>query len=143
MILFLDIDGVLHTYGELIRNQFCYLPRLENVLRDFPKVNVVISSDWRKYHNLAELQAFFSPDIQVRVIGATPDLSSSIDKRHTTGIRHHEAHAWLSANGYAGAWVALDDDPSSWLEGDNLLFCDDGFCDIEEIALRAALEKFT
>ncbi|MGZ5780869.1 MAG: HAD domain-containing protein [Burkholderiaceae bacterium] len=139
MILFLDIDGVLHTYGELIKNQFCYLPRFEAVLRDFPAVEIVISSDWRKHHDLEELQAFFSPDMAKRVVGFTPDLSHSFDKRDSTGIRHHEAHAWLSENKYNGAWIALDDDPYNWLDGDPLLFCDDGFTDVEDAALRLML----
>ena len=45
MILFLDFDGVLHPepcYDK--QSFFCCLPRLENVLRDFPKVRVVISN---------------------------------------------------------------------------------------------------
>ena len=48
MILFLDFDGVLHPEpcdedGE----PFCNLPALEAILRDFPAVEIVISSMWR------------------------------------------------------------------------------------------------
>ena len=45
MILFLDFDGVLHPEGEdHILNggvDFCFLPRLEALLREFPHVKIV------------------------------------------------------------------------------------------------------
>ena len=48
MTLFLDFDGVLHPEGEgPLPNDgtdFCFLPRLEALLRDYPHVGVVISS---------------------------------------------------------------------------------------------------
>ena len=53
MILFLDFDGVLHPEGEdHILNggaDFCFLPRLETLLREFPFVKIVISSSWREH----------------------------------------------------------------------------------------------
>ena len=52
LILFLDFDGVLHPEGEdHILNggaDFCFLPRLEALLREFPWVKIVISSSWRE-----------------------------------------------------------------------------------------------
>lgn len=139
MILFLDIDGVLHSVGERIANYFCYLPRLESVLHDFPHVRIVICSDWRKQHRLAELQSLFSDELRMRIIGVTPDLRAVMDKLDATGSRHHEAHAWMAKSHFTGAWVALDDDPYNWIDGDPLVFCDDGFTEIEEDALRSAL----
>ncbi len=140
MILFLDFDGVLHSFGEKIANYCCYLPRLESVLRDFPEVQIVVSSDWRKHHDLEELRTFFSPDIADRVVGVTPDLSSTMNKLNHTSIRYLEAKAWQDKNQYEGPWVALDDDPLNWLENDpHLIFCDDGFADHEEQTLRQAL----
>ena len=65
MILFLDFDGVLYPEGEdHILNggtDFCSLPRLETLLREFPHVGIVISSSWREqvlYKTL--LQSFSS-----------------------------------------------------------------------------------
>ncbi|MFZ3000646.1 MAG: HAD domain-containing protein [Undibacterium umbellatum] len=49
MILFLDFDGVLHPEPCYDKTQlFSCLPRLEAILRDFPTVQIVISSTWRK-----------------------------------------------------------------------------------------------
>ena len=52
MILFLDFDGVLHPEGEdhIFKGgvDFCFLPRLEALLREFPQVKIVISSSWRE-----------------------------------------------------------------------------------------------
>jgi hypothetical protein len=95
-ILFLDFDGVLHPYSpwphdDAVRSQyFIHLPRLESVLRDFAKVQVVIASDWRLYHPLEKLRTFFSEDIRPRVSGTTvsrrtiSQYENSVDARSTT-----------------------------------------------------------
>jgi hypothetical protein len=141
VILFLDFDGVLHRYDEVTANYCCYLPRLEAILRAFPSVRIVVSSNWRKHHDLQELQSFFSGDIAQRVIGVTPDLGATMDKRDQRGLRHHEAKAWREQHHFTGAWCALDDMPDNWLPNDPLIFCDDGFTDEEEAALRAHLRR--
>ncbi len=112
MILFLDFDGVLHTEpcyddGQL----FSRLPRLENVLRDFPAVQVVISSTWRDKYSLSELRTFFSVDIAVRIIDVTPawqDIPEIVD---TMGYqRHAEIEGWLRRSGKPWfPWLAIDD----------------------------------
>jgi hypothetical protein len=72
VIVFLDFDGVLHPFfprRELAdqENQLLsFLPRFESVIRAFPFARIVIASDWRKRHSLAELREFFSPDIRDR-----------------------------------------------------------------------------
>jgi len=76
VILFLDFDGVLHPEGEdHILNggaDFCFLPRLEALLREFPHVNIVISSSWREQLLYETLLKPFSSDIRDRILGATP-----------------------------------------------------------------------
>lgn len=96
-VLMLDIDGVLHPAqsGSLI-----YLPVLENWLRAHPSVDVVISSNWRDSHSLDQLRAFFSEDLQERVIGTTPNLPDA--------YREDEIEAWAGAYGIT-RWIALDD----------------------------------
>ncbi len=54
MILFLDFDGVLHpeydgqaTPADIV---FCHLPRFEGVMRDYPKVEIVIRATLIKVH---------------------------------------------------------------------------------------------
>lgn len=150
MILFLDFDGVTHPqfpskdYPDSENQRFSFLPRLESVLREFPDVRIVIASSWRKQHSLAELKAYFAPDIATRIDGMTPS-EPSISAHYTfpaRGIRSREAHAWLNANGESNSpWLALEDDPFNWFPDDPVIFCDDGFREREETALRTALRK--
>lgn len=114
MILFLDFDGVLHpdpcSDPSIL---FCHLPRLESVLREFPDVQVVISSTWRAAHTLADLKAYFSPDIELRIIGVTPnwrDLPDLLDTIGHTYVRQVEIEGWLRTSGRPWEkWIAIDD----------------------------------
>ena len=52
--MFLDFDGVLHpeydgqaTPADIV---FCHLPRFEGVMRDYPKVEIVIRAMLIKVH---------------------------------------------------------------------------------------------
>ena len=56
MILFLDIDGVLHPDPTTQEFAFCKSYLLHELIREFPNLKFVISSDWRKYHTLDELR---------------------------------------------------------------------------------------
>lgn len=148
MILFLDFDGVLHPEGEgHLPNDgtdFCFLPRLEALLRDFPLVAIVISSTWRQRLTLDQLRAFFSPDIAARIIGVTPaprrDAAGYVHAR-----REGEICAWLAANGgVEQPWVALDD--AEWQfdrHVNRLVACGSftGFDDQAAQVLRVAFEE--
>ncbi|CAN7379902.1 HAD domain-containing protein [Variovorax sp. LjRoot178] len=147
MILFLDFDGVLHPEGEgHLPNDgtdFCFLPRLEALLREFPHVRIVISSMWRERYSLDELRTFFSPDIGARIIGTTPP-----PRRDNAGYAHARREGeicdWLAANGSVDQpWVALDD--AEWQFDrhiDRLVACGSfvGFDDDAERALHAHFE---
>ena len=114
MIIFLDIDGVLHpepcARPELVLRE---LPRLERVLRHFPQAQVVISSTWRDTRTLGELQSLFSPDVAGQVIGVTPAWRD-LDQVVYSYQRQAEVEAWLREN--RSPWdrfVVLDD--RTWL----------------------------
>lgn len=115
MILFLDFDGVLHPQydGAWVPpgQAFCHLPRLEAVLRDFPSVDLVISSEWRRQFPLDVLRARFSPDIAVRIVGATPAVASAPAGHYVPARREAEILQWLGSAGRSadGSWLALDD----------------------------------
>ena len=47
MILFLDFDGVLHLEPAFAKDMLSQLPLVEEILRDFAQVEIVISSAWR------------------------------------------------------------------------------------------------
>lgn len=116
MILFLDFDGVLHPEPCYDADQlFCRLPLLENLLREFPNVSIVVSSTWRDTHTVEELRALFSADIGRRLIGVTPSWRELPELVETIGFqRHAEIEAWLRQAGTPWEkWVAIDD--KSWL----------------------------
>lgn len=138
MILFLDFDGVLHPESLNSRQPLlCHLPLLEDVLREFPQVEVVISSTWRlrwldPHLATIELRKHFSPDIAQRVVDVTPHYAY-LDPNATPDSlfaypRHREIEAWLRTNRPPGtAWVALDD-RAYWFKPflKNLLVTDPG-----------------
>lgn len=108
MILFLDIDGVLHPDPPQPDQRLRSLPRLIEVLRDFPAVEVVISSLWRERLSLDELRELFPIDLRERVIGVTP-IAQRIDG-WLPARREGEILDWLEASGRGDEpWFALDD----------------------------------
>lgn len=114
MIIFLDFDGVLHPEPCYDQDDlFCYLPRLENVLIEFPQVNVVVSSTWRDTRSLDTLRGFFSVEIRDRIIGTTPKWREHIELFDVLGYqRQTEIEAWLRGSGEPWLpWVAIDDKP--------------------------------
>jgi hypothetical protein len=117
-LLFLDVDGVLHPVGadySFSSRFFSHLPLLEELLREFKSVDVIISSDWRRAESIEQLQRYFSADIRHRIIGATPQIDPNVVVHHR---RQLEIQAWLDGNGHSKAeWVALDDWPSSFEPG--------------------------
>lgn len=143
MILFLDFDGVLHPEYEREPippdRAFCHLPRFETIMRDFPSVEIVISSMWRHQFSLENLRSRFSPDIGNRITGTTL-------LRSVRTSREEEIVEWLAAQNRTGErWVALDD--ATWQfnhHRDRLVECTWylGLDDEVETKLRAALASY-
>ena len=141
MILFLDVDGVLHPFLERSEAQvFCYLPRLEHDMREFPALQNEITGTQRAVMPLALLVQRFAPDIAARIVGTT-SIIEILNAGDVAASRHREILVYLS--GSDTHWLALDDDASLFPSGcAELVLCDDGFQETEEQALRTALEKF-
>jgi hypothetical protein len=160
-VLFLDFDGVTHPDPCRDSEKFCQLALIEQVLREFRGVQVVISSSWRAelahlplQEQLELLRRPFASDIRPRVIGVTPDLWENTVWKPGDELSHHrerECLAWLKANrpsaGLDLSWIALDD-RGHWFRPDcrQLLLMDDpsiGFTQEHARQLRkrlAALE---
>lgn len=148
MILFLDFDGVLHPEHDggptPAESVFCHLPRFEAVMRDFPTVEIVISSMWRYQFTLDELRARFSPDIAARIIDTTAQ-AERIDG-YLPARREGEILDWIASTGHEGVpWIALDD--ASWQfqrHHDRLVSCIwyVGLDDAAALQLRVVLEGF-
>jgi hypothetical protein len=112
MVLFLDFDGVLHADPcTREKDLLCRLPHFESIIRDYPWVDIVISSAWRETWTLPELQKLFSPDIALRVIDVTPHWRDLSKLLAVIGYeRHTEIEAWLRRSGRPReSWVAIDD----------------------------------
>ena len=105
MILFLDFDGVTHPIQASEAGYFQHAPALENVLRDFPLVQIVISSSWRFFEDFEQLKSHFSPAFRERIIDVTPTL----EPNWLHHARFLEISAWIEKNDYWGDWIALDD----------------------------------
>lgn len=107
MIIFLDFDGVLHGLG---RPVFECLPRFEAILRDFPAVEVVITSSWRETYPLDALRELFGADIRHQIIGITPIIKTKWPPYPAHG-RYDEIALFLQERQAQGrACLILDDD---------------------------------
>ncbi len=150
MILFLDFDGVLHPFfprpdrSDEDNQLFSYLPRLEAVLREWGDWQIVIASSWRENRPWERVIQAFSQDIAARIVGSTPVIKPK-EPPYSKHPRYDEVLAYLAANGRAEAtWIALDDDPRLYpTDCPNLILCDDGFREAEEVALRAVMARNT
>ena len=143
MILFLDIDGVLHpAEGKSKDDLFCRLPLLHEILRAAPHVEVVFSTDWRHSTPLKQLRRRVcegARDLSPRFIGVTPKRPLGIGLQ----IRADECRAWLKANGAESrAWLALDDRPAFFYPGDNL-YVVDGRTGLSAADVQAVIERLT
>jgi hypothetical protein len=111
MILFLDYDGVMHEIGCGNNALFRHAARFASVLRDFPQVSVVVTSDWRKEFAFPELVSYFDLDIQNRFIGMTSVDSNPRKLR----VREKQCWAWLCEQSREHEhWIAIDDCPDNF-----------------------------
>lgn len=111
-LCFLDFDGCLHPQHDReptpVEQIFCHLPRFEGVMRDFPSVEIVISSMWRYQFTLDELRARFSPDIAARIIDTTAKTERA--DGYLPNRREVEILDWLLVTGNGNTpWIAIDD----------------------------------
>jgi hypothetical protein len=141
MLLFLDIDGVLHPDPPQPDQRLRSLPRLVEILRDHPQVEVVISSLWREHLSLDQLRDLFPADLRARIIDVTP-IAERIDG-WLPARREEEILEWLSASGRADEpWFALDDQAWQFTQHrDRLIACVfyDGITAAIEAELRQRL----
>lgn len=144
VLIFLDFDGVLHPVcprDDLPASEsqpFCYLPRLAQVLQDFPGIEIVITSTWRLHRDLDQLREMFPVELRGKIVGATAELVA--DERF--GGRELEALAWRDQHRPGAQWVALDDLTTAWPTTERLVLCFDGFRDAEEARMRTLLTAF-
>jgi HAD domain in Swiss Army Knife RNA repair proteins len=84
LVLYLDYDGVLHhenvhwhpRRGAILKaperyRLFQHATLLEDVLRPFPTVRIVLSTSWVRYYGFSKAANRLTPGLRARVIGAT------------------------------------------------------------------------
>lgn len=139
-LVFLDFDGVMHPVRCHVNDHFCNLKLFEEVMREFPDVQIVIASTWREAYLLSDIRQRFSPDIGARIIGKTPTWDDGTDEH----IRYREIRQYLGQPKLAGAkWIALDDADFEFPDRcPNLLLCDSNQAFDARVAaeLRARLQ---
>lgn len=119
MILFLDIDGVMHPadcIDPADPRMFGQRQFLESVVRSLATPPaLVISSAWRLTRPLPVILQFFARDIADLIVGVTPqfkDVWRSVPDHMGSYTREAECWAWRFQHGLlAQPWLAIDDKP--------------------------------
>lgn len=117
LILFLDVDGVLHPLRREPGLLYRSVPILEEALRTHPRIEVVISSDRRIHESLNELRKPFSLDIRSRIIDVNPfadDFTELKESMFPADLLNHprqlECLTWMQDHRPESTrWVAVDD----------------------------------
>lgn len=113
-VLYLDFDGVLHPGT---RETFIFRADFEALMRHYPDVDIILTTEWRKGCTLDYLRGMFVEDIRERIVGATPVLDGPM-------ARYREI---CEVNQRFGIhrWVAIDDWKPHFPDGcPNVVFVD-------------------
>ena len=168
-IIFLDFDGVLNNQLWFTSDEFKKLGSPQNVedhdYRQFSPLNVgllnnltdstgakiVVSSSWRKYRTLEELQKLLkSVGVIGEVIGKTPYLTfNKVDGiEHRSVPRGCEIKAWIESNkGILGEkvskfkYIILDDDSDMLYWQREKFICVDPYCGLTPNIVYQATHK--
>lgn len=149
MLIFLDFDGVMHPFGldEHSPDLFCCSPILENLLAEFPAVDVVVSTSWRKVFSLEEICCRLPSGIASRIVGETPERVGIENLPDVLWAHPREAECWtwMRRNRRSGErWLAIDDEPWHFsAECQNLYLTDAKvglvFADVARLRARMAV----
>lgn len=143
MIIFLDIDGVLHPDPATLDQAFCQRHLLWELLKARPGVQVVISSDWRADHSLDEMVGFIlaggDAHLKRRFVGTTPALPGV---NHEYRSRERECVQWLNESSFSGSsWLAIDDIAGNFAYGSPHVFLTDYRNGITSSDIKTLLSK--
>lgn len=131
-IVFLDIDGVLNNnpwmekagFGTLDPSNIKRLVRLVQLT----DADLVISSDWRLYHDYDSLcRRLINDGVPDCIIGTTPCLDPGHDDDEDMFPRGLEIDAWLKDNSFSGLFCILDDRDDMQPNQNRLVQTDDGY----------------
>jgi hypothetical protein len=103
-IIFLDFDGVLHSFSSDALPTFKEAIYLEHILFEYPNAHIVIHSSWRMTSEYSEEDLWdllkFPESLRPRFLGVSPISHPS---------RWESIKEYLKQTDYKGAYVILDD----------------------------------
>lgn len=127
-VLFLDFDGVLNSFQSIGEKRIqrlnsmidpYHVTKLQQII-DATGAEVVISSTWRRFHDLRQLRGILyrAGLTNAAVVGRTPDHSAtrSATSPYRSVERHFEIRAWLEGRS-VDSFVILDDDTDAEIDG--------------------------
>lgn len=120
--LFLDFDGVLHpdeVYcigGKIVLRMdgfslFEWAPMLEDILRPYPHLQLVLSTSWVRVVGFDAACARLSEGLQQRVVGATWHRHGPRGWEYLS--RFEQIQRNVERHGHA-RWLAIDNDDAGW-----------------------------
>jgi|SRR5215471_618472 len=122
MLLFLDFDGVLRRkQAPLYKLESDLVQLLIGLLREYSRVEVVVTSSWTDAYPLNQIKELFPRDISLRIVGKTTRRSSQDEH-----ARYREVLAYLDRFADPPPWVALDDDPLNYPDHAAVVLVDPG-----------------
>lgn len=135
-ILFLDFDGVLHPDAAHLENGhpvlrsegalFMWAPLLVDLLTDFPKVRIVLSTSWVRELRFSRARDFLPESLRPLVIGSTwhSAMAQHTESSHRvfptwwdTATRYQQIQRYVDRAQLTN-WIAVDDHPAGWAEND-------------------------
>jgi hypothetical protein len=119
-LLYLDFDGVLHPLEtpaldddfRLIDNPdlFQWTPLLATTLVDFPDVQIVVSSDWRRLFDNGALVRLLGP-LGSRFVGVVDIIDQDRSEEIRRDAAARRAKCWLALDDHPTVQVAAQTDP--------------------------------
>lgn len=117
--LFLDFDGVLHSaeinainrHGEFVPHPdlFAWVPILDGLLKPYPELRIVVSSDWRLVVDDLTLRRILGP-LGSRFFGVMETMVQARADAVKAEARRRGLSAWLAVDDHPTVVTAAGDD---------------------------------
>jgi predicted thioredoxin/glutaredoxin len=127
ILLYLSFDGCLHSrdcqfdyvsgvyIGTDGLKQFAHVALLEEILKPFPEVKIVLSTSWVFLFGKTVAMNCLSPNVRKRVVGAT--FSTQMNRRSYFATPRGIQVLLDVEKRKPKNWLALDDDTEPWVLG--------------------------
>ncbi len=143
-VIFLDIDGVLNSMPWLDAHGFGTLDpaniRILSRIVEATNAHLVISSDWRRFHDYDVLcRRLIDEGVPDCIIGTTPLVDIDEDNTGKYLSRGLEIDAWIQTTQWSDPFLILDDIPNMAPHQERLLHTDDNTGLVERDIDRALL----